>query len=48
MDRQPWVSMTVVPTHDDPDPVEIMSVKIFPDDEKAEREPTVDDHGRVF
>jgi hypothetical protein len=48
MDRMPWVSMTVVPTHDDPDPVEIMSVNFLSDDEKKELGLTFDDHGRVL
>ncbi|MBC2710075.1 MAG: hypothetical protein HGJ94_03425 [Desulfosarcina sp.] len=29
MDQSPWVSMTVMPTHDEPDPVEIMSVNFL-------------------
>jgi pSer/pThr/pTyr-binding forkhead associated (FHA) protein len=48
MDGQPWVSMTVVPTHDDPDPVEIMSVNFLSDDEKKELGLSFDDHGRVL
>ena len=48
MEKQPWVSMTVVPTHDDPDPVEIMSVSFLSDAEKAELGLEFDDHGRVL
>jgi pSer/pThr/pTyr-binding forkhead associated (FHA) protein/Mg-chelatase subunit ChlD len=48
IDQQPWVSMTVVPTHDDPDPVEIMSVNFLSDDEKADLGLEFDDHGRVL
>lgn len=48
MDKQPWVSMTVVPTHDDPDPVEIMSVNFLSDEEKLELGLEFDDHGRVL
>lgn len=48
MEGRPWVSMTVVPTHDDPDPVEIMSVNFLSDAEKAELGLEFDDHGRVL
>jgi hypothetical protein len=48
MEGQPWVSMTVVPTHDDPDPVEIMSVNFLSDAEKAQLGLEFDDHGRVL
>ena len=44
----PWVSMTVVPTHDDPDAVEIMSVNFLSDAEKAELGLVFDDQGRVL
>lgn len=47
MAPDPWVSMTVVPTHDESDPVEIMSVNFLSDDEKTELGLTFDDHGRV-
>ena len=47
-DIQPWVSMTVVPTHEDPDPVEIMSVNFLTDEEKADLGLAFDDHGRVL
>ncbi len=47
VDQQPWVSMTVVPTHDDPDPVEIMSVNFLSDAEKKDLGLEFDDHGRV-
>ncbi|GAB6906891.1 hypothetical protein DESC_940101 [Desulfosarcina cetonica] len=45
---QPWVSLTVVPTHDEPDPVEIMSVKFLSDDEKKDLGLEFDNHGRVL
>jgi hypothetical protein len=45
---KPWVSITVVPTHEEPDPVEIMSVNFLTDDEKAQLGLTFDDHGRVL
>ncbi|WP_319521628.1 FHA domain-containing protein [uncultured Desulfosarcina sp.] len=48
MEEQPWVSMTVVPTHDEPDPVEIMSVDFLSDAEKAQLGLEFDDHGRVL
>ncbi len=48
MDQQAWVSMTVVPTHDEPDPVEIMSVNFLSDAEKIELGLEFDDHGRVL
>jgi len=48
LEQQPWVSMTVVPTHDDPDPVEIMSVNFLSDAEKRELGLEFDDHGRVL
>jgi hypothetical protein len=48
MEKQPWVSMTVVPTHDDPDSVEIMSVNFLSDAEKAELGLTFDEDGRVI
>ncbi|BBO91082.1 FHA domain-containing protein [Desulfosarcina ovata] len=47
-DGHPWVSMTVVPTHDEPDPVEIMSVNFLSDEEKVELGMEFDDHGRVL
>ena len=46
LDEQPWVSMTVVPTYDEPDPVEIMSVNFMSDAEKADLGLEFDDHGR--
>lgn len=45
---QPWVSMTVVPTHDDADPVEIMSVNFLTDAEKSDLGLEFDAHGRVL
>lgn len=48
MEGTPWVSMTVVPTHDDPDPVEIMSVNFLSDAEKADLGLEFDEHGRVL
>ena len=44
---EPWVSITVVPTHDEPDPVEIMSVNFLSDEEKTDLGLSFDDHGRV-
>ncbi len=48
MAPQSWVSMTVVPTHDDPDPVEIMSVNFLSDAEKTDLGLEFDAHGRVL
>lgn len=47
-DAGPWVSMTLVPTHEDPDPVEIMSVDFLSESEKAALALDFDDHGRVL
>ena len=47
-DERPWVSMTVVPTHDEPDPVEIMSVNFLSDAEKADLGLEFDDPIRVL
>ena len=44
----PWVSMTLVPTHENPDPVEIMSVDFLSESEKAALALDFDDHGRVL
>jgi hypothetical protein len=48
MDRKPWVSLTVVPTHDQADPVEIMSVSFLSDAEKHDLGLDFDAHGRVL
>lgn len=40
--------MTVVPMHDDPDPVEIMSGNFLSDAEKADLGLEYDSHGRVL
>jgi hypothetical protein len=48
MGKQPWVSLTVVPTHDDPDPVEIMSVNFLSEEEKNTLGLDFDIHGRVI
>jgi len=42
-----WVSITIVPTQSEPDPVEIMSVDFLNDEEKASLGLDFDNHGRV-
>ena len=46
-DPATWVSITIVPTHSEPDPVEIMSVDFLNDEEKASMALDYDHHGRV-
>ncbi len=48
MGKRPWISLTVVPTHDDPDPVEIMSVNFLSEAEKNMLGLDFDIHGRVI
>lgn len=43
-----WVSITVVPTHSEPDPVEIMSVDFLNEEEKSSLALDFDHHGRVI
>lgn len=47
-DPATWVSITVVPTHSDPDPVEIMSVDFLNEEEKSSLALDFDHHGRVI
>jgi pSer/pThr/pTyr-binding forkhead associated (FHA) protein/Mg-chelatase subunit ChlD len=47
-DPATWVSVTVMPTHSDPDPVEIMSVDFLNEEEKASLALDFDNHGRVI
>jgi hypothetical protein len=47
-DPATWVSLTIVPIHQEPDPVEIMSVDFLNDSEKAMLGLAFDDHGRVI
>lgn len=47
-DPATWVSITIVPTHSEPDPVEIMSVDFLNDEEKASLALDFDHHGRVI
>lgn len=47
-DPATWVSMTIVPTHEEPDPVEIMSQDFLNADEKAALALDFDNHGRVI
>jgi pSer/pThr/pTyr-binding forkhead associated (FHA) protein/Mg-chelatase subunit ChlD len=42
-----WVSITIVPTHSEPDPVEIMSVDFLNEEEKTSLALDFDNHGRV-
>jgi pSer/pThr/pTyr-binding forkhead associated (FHA) protein/Mg-chelatase subunit ChlD len=46
-DPATWVSITIVPTHSEPDPVEIMSVDFLNDEEKASLGLDFDNHGRI-
>ena len=46
-DPATWVSITIVPTHTETDPVEIMSVDFLNDEEKASLALDFDTHGRV-
>ena len=43
-----WVSITIVPTHSEPDPVEIMSVDFLSEEEKSSLALDFDHHGRVI
>ena len=47
-DPATWVSITVVPTHSEPDPVEIMSVDFLNEEEKSSLALDFDHHGRVI
>jgi pSer/pThr/pTyr-binding forkhead associated (FHA) protein len=47
-DPATWVSITIVPTHSDTDPVEIMSVDFLNDEEKKSLALDFDNHGRVL
>lgn len=47
-DPATWVSITVVPTHSGPDPIEIMSVDFLNDEEKSSLALDFDHHGRVI
>ena len=46
--KNTWVSITIVPTHSDSDPVEIMSVDFLNEEEKASLALDFDNHGRVI
>jgi pSer/pThr/pTyr-binding forkhead associated (FHA) protein len=48
MDQGHWVSITIVPTHEAEDAVEIMSVDFLSETEKASLALDFDDHGRVL
>lgn len=43
-----WVSITIVPTHSKPDPIEIMSVDFLNEEEKSSLALDFDNHGRVI
>lgn len=47
-DPATWVSITIVPTHSDSDPVEIMSVDFLNEEEKSSLALDFDNHGRVI
>jgi pSer/pThr/pTyr-binding forkhead associated (FHA) protein/Mg-chelatase subunit ChlD len=47
-DPATWVSITIVPTHSEADPVEIMSVDFLNDEEKKSLALDFDNHGRVL
>ncbi len=47
-DPATWVSLTIVPTHPEPDPVEIISVDFLTESEKAMLALDFDHHGRVM
>ncbi len=47
-DPATWVSITIVPTHSETDPVEIMSVDFLNDEEKKSLALDFDNHGRVL
>jgi pSer/pThr/pTyr-binding forkhead associated (FHA) protein len=43
-----WVSITIVPTHSKPNPIEIMSVDFLNEEEKSSLALDFDNHGRVI
>ncbi len=47
-DPATWVSITIVPTHSRPNPIEIMSVDFLNDEEKSSLALDFDNHGRVI
>jgi hypothetical protein len=47
-DPATWVSITIVPTHSNPDPVEIMSVDFLNEEEKSSLALDYDNHGRII
>jgi pSer/pThr/pTyr-binding forkhead associated (FHA) protein/Mg-chelatase subunit ChlD len=47
-DPATWVSITIVPTHSEADPVEIMSVDFLNEEEKTSLALDYDNHGRVL
>jgi pSer/pThr/pTyr-binding forkhead associated (FHA) protein/Mg-chelatase subunit ChlD len=47
-DPATWVSITIVPTHTESNPVEIMSVDFLNDEEKSSLALDYDNHGRVL
>lgn len=47
-DPATWVSITIVPTHSKPDPIEIMSVDFLNEEEKSSLALDFDNHGRVI
>lgn len=47
-DPATWVSITIVPTHSEPDPIEIMSVDFLNEEEKSSLGLDFDNHGRVL
>jgi len=47
-DPATWVSITIVPTHSDPNPIEIMSVDFLNEEEKSSLALDFDHHGRVI
>lgn len=47
-DPATWVSITIVPTHSKPDPIEIMSVDFLNEEEKSSLALDFDTHGQVI
>jgi pSer/pThr/pTyr-binding forkhead associated (FHA) protein len=47
-DPATWVSITIVPTHSEPDPIEIMSVDFLNEEEKSSLALDFDTHGQVI
>jgi hypothetical protein len=43
-----WVSLTIIPTHNEPDPVEIISVDFLNPEEKSALSLEIDPDGRVL